>query len=307
MRQPVRPSNPHPLRGLLVAFAVLCACGLASSAAAQGSVTLYEHPDFRGDSESFTGDVGSLLGSRIGDDRVSSVRVAPGCTVTLYEHPDFRGARTILRGDAGRLAGTEVGDDRASSIRVLCASSGPHGVALFVDTEYEGREAVFYEDVADLRPDVFPDNAASSVRVPDGCSVTLYEHPDYRGRSETLYESDPVLANNRIGNDVVSSLRLRCAGSGGTAPPVSGSRVYRCADRDTGVSFRVDEGRRDRGHASLLLGDAEVATFQVRRDGNVLELRPNGRAGGEVEIDLSRRQVLVRERGGALRPFCDWR
>jgi hypothetical protein len=296
-----------PTRFLLFPLAFAAACIVATPAAAQGSVTLYEHPDFRGTSESFTGDVAALAGSRLGDDRASSVRVAPGCTVSLYEHPDFRGARTVLRGDTTRLAGSEVGDDRVSSLRVLCSSGGPHGVALFADTEYRGREAVFYEDVADLRPDVFPDNAASSVRVPDGCSVTLYEHPDFRGRSETLYEDDPVLANNRIGNDVVSSLRLRCAGSGGTPPPVPGSRVYRCSDRDTGVAFRVDETGRDRGQAALLLGDTEVAAFQVRRDDDVLELRPAGRAGGEVRIDLARRQVLLRERGGVLRHFCDWR
>lgn len=38
--------------------------------------------------------------------------------------------------------------------------------------------------------------------------VTLYEHEDYRGRSEFFTEDDPRLADNRIGNDRASSIRV---------------------------------------------------------------------------------------------------
>lgn len=298
------------IRILLLTLALAAAGGLALPAAAQGGVTLYEHEGYGGVSESFSADVARLSGTRIGNDRASSVRVAPGCTATLYSDTDFRGSRTVLRGDVERLTTTEVGNDAASSLRVVCAGTGSHGVVLYTDSEYRGRSSTFYRDTPDLTRDGYPDDATSSVRVPPGCSVTLYEHPDYRGSSETLYEDDPLLANNRIGNDVVSSLRVRCTGSGrggpATPPPVGGLGLYRCVDRDSTVAFRIDETGRGRGQASLLLGDVEVASFQARRVGSVYELRPSGRAGGTVRIDLDRSEITVGDRGGS-RMLCRWR
>lgn len=291
---------------------LLAACGLAFPAAAQGGVTLFEHSDFAGTSQSFSADVARLSGTAIGNDRASSVRVAPGCTATLYQDVDFRGPATVLHSDFARLTGTEVGNDAVSSLRVDCTARGPHGVVLFTDADFRGRQATFYEDTADLTLDGFPDNATSSVRVPEGCSVTLYEHANYRGKSETLYEDDALLANNRVGNDTVSSLRVRCAGTGaavpptGTTPPIAAAGFFRCADRDTAVSFRVSETGRNRGQAALFLADTEIASFQARRVGNAWELNPTGRSSGRIWIDLGTRQISVGDRG-AERLLCSWR
>ena len=297
------------IRPLLLILAAALAAGLGSSAAAQGGVTLFEHPDYGGSSQSFGADVARLGSTAIGNDRASSVRVAPGCTATLYRDADFRGRVTVLRGDTRHLAGTDAGNDAVSSLRVECGTAGPHGVVLFTDSEFRGRQATFYGDTADLTRDGYPDDATTSVRVPSGCALTLYEHPNYRGRAETLYEDDPLLANNRIGNDVVSSLRVRCgtAIGGGVAPPPFGtSGVFRCADHDSGIAFRVSETGRDRGRAALLLADTEVAAFQARRVGNTYELRPTGRAGGTVRLDLTRNEITVGD-DGSQRMFCRWR
>jgi hypothetical protein len=298
----------HTIRPLLL---ILAACGLALPAAAQGGVTLFEHPDYGGANQSFSADVPRLSGTVIGNDRASSARVAPGCTATLYQDTDYRGRATVLRGDLAGLARTEVGDDAVSSLRVDCSTRGPHGVVLFTDSEYRGRQATFYDDTADLTRDGYPDDATSAVRVPAGCSVTLYEHPNYRGRSETLYEDDPLLANNQIGNDVVSSLRVRCseAGTGGgvgSVPPAASAGLFRCADRDTAISFRVSETGRNRGQATLFLADTEIAAFQARRVGNAWELEPTGRTRGRVWIDLGRNDISVGDRG-AERLLCRWR
>lgn len=291
---------------------ILAACGLAFPAAAQGGVTLFVDEGFAGASQSFDADVARLSGTAIGNDRVSSVRVAPGCTATLYRDADFRGRSTVLRGDAARLAGTEVGNDALSSLRVDCASHGPHGVVLFSDSEYRGQQAIFYDDTPDLTHDGFPNDSASSVRVPSGCSVTLYADVGYQGRSETLHEDDPLLSNNRIGNDNVSSLRVRCTGTGvgagpvGTAPPVATAGLFRCVDRDTAISFRVTDTGRNRGQATLFLADTEIAAFQARRVGNAWELNPTGRSRGRVWIDLGRNDIVVGDRGSE-RTLCRWR
>ncbi len=38
--------------------------------------------------------------------------------------------------------------------------------------------------------------------------VTLYEDADFRGRSEFFTEDDPRLSDNRVGNDLASSIRI---------------------------------------------------------------------------------------------------
>jgi hypothetical protein len=278
---------------------------VALPALAQGDgVTLYRDDDYRGALESFSGDVPRLHGTRVGNDAASSLRLAPGCSVELFEHDDFRGRETVLREDAPRLAATPAGNDRVSSLRVRCWPEGPRGISLFSDVDYGGHEGVFYADVSDLRQDPFADDVASSVRVPRGCAVTLYQHPDYGGSSSTFFESNRALGDDRVGNDTVSSVRVRCGLAGDVpGPPGRPGEVLRCAEPNPGVSFELRGSGRDGEVAVLRLEGADVARFEVDREGDRLRLRPLAEAGGEVRIDLRRRQVTVRD-GQDQRTLC---
>ena len=64
-----------------------------------------------------------------------------------------------------------------------------------------------------LRARGFVNDDMSSVRVPAGLAVTLYEHDNFEGHSMTLYaDNDCLVRNGRPGgnwNDVVSSVRVR--------------------------------------------------------------------------------------------------
>ncbi len=96
-------------------------CGAPGEAGdRETGVVLYVHADFQGPHETFHDHDPDLGDNRIGDDKVSSVRVAPGCEVLLYKRTDYRGAQTAFTADAPSLAGTEVGNDAASSLRVYC-------------------------------------------------------------------------------------------------------------------------------------------------------------------------------------------
>lgn len=87
----------------------------------RGAVTIYEHQDFRGRSETFfEGEIGDLRTTRIGHDVASSIEVAPGCRVILYEHPNFEGRSTVLTEDETDLGRTRVGNDTLSSFRIEC-------------------------------------------------------------------------------------------------------------------------------------------------------------------------------------------
>ena len=85
-----------------------------------GPVLLYEERQFRGRGEAFEGDDPQLADNPIGDDTVSSLRVAAGCEAILYRDADYVGASTIVRVNRADLNGTRVGDDAASSVRVRC-------------------------------------------------------------------------------------------------------------------------------------------------------------------------------------------
>jgi hypothetical protein len=83
-------------------------------------VVLYEDVGFEGRYEVFYDDDRNLEGSRIGNDRVSSLRVAPGCRVTLYADANFRGERLAVSGEVEDLRDTRIGNDRVSSLRLEC-------------------------------------------------------------------------------------------------------------------------------------------------------------------------------------------
>ncbi len=86
----------------------------------QGGVTLFTDEDFEGRSETLYGSIRNLSDTRIGNDSLSSIQVAPECRVTLYRNTDFRGQSTVVVRDTSSLKFTPVGNDSASSIEVDC-------------------------------------------------------------------------------------------------------------------------------------------------------------------------------------------
>lgn len=121
---------PAAIAVLLSGAAEIAAAGVPDQdegAAGRRGVTLYEHDSFRGRHETFYGDDANLRDNSVGNDRVSSVRVAPGCTVTLYQHADYQGFSTTLRHDAAELGSSAVGNDAVSSIEVRCDASEASG------------------------------------------------------------------------------------------------------------------------------------------------------------------------------------
>jgi len=220
------------LRTLLIAGLATAALS-AADARAQG-VTLFRDRDLMGPRQTFYDDVPDLKYTQIGSRRASSIAVSPGCTAIVYEYPNYRGRSTPFRDDDNNLRNTSVGEDTASSLRVNCRGSHPgwrpeehaphggggggwghwesgqRGAILYRDRDGEGPRAFFDRDVPDLDRTRFGSRMASSIDVSPGCIVTLYELPGYRGRSTDFRERDNNLKNTAVGEDTVSSLRVRC-------------------------------------------------------------------------------------------------
>ena len=191
-----------------------------------GGLTLYEHSDFRGLSQTFTGDVPDLSRAvAVGNDAASSLRISPGCRAAVYEHVNFQGAAEMVDADLRNLDNTRVGNDRISSLRVSCQggavpdrqppqsqfqSHNDAGVTLFLEENFRGRYEMVYNSDRDLSNNSIGDNQVRSIRVDPGCQVLLYEHPNYQGRYATLEQSVASLNRTNVGNDRLSSLRVIC-------------------------------------------------------------------------------------------------
>ena len=88
--------------------------------------------------------------------------------------------------------------------------AGQRGAILYRDRDGQGPRAFFDRDVPDLDRTRFGSRMASSIDVSPGCIVTLYELPGYRGRRTDFRERDNNLKNTPVGEDTVSSLKVRC-------------------------------------------------------------------------------------------------
>ncbi|MEM1178466.1 MAG: beta/gamma crystallin-related protein [Acidobacteriota bacterium] len=184
-------------------------------------VILYEDEGFRGRSEFFDRDTDSLVRSRIGNDRVSSVRVSPGCQVTLFENERFYGDSSALERDEPSLSRTRIGNDRTSSLTVRCAGRGGNtgsdygwgeGIVIYADADFSGRSENFTRDVRDFKRTSIGNDRASSIRLARGCVAWLYQDADFRGAETRISGDVENLGNTRLGNDRLSSMRLECRG-----------------------------------------------------------------------------------------------
>jgi hypothetical protein len=83
-------------------------------------VTLYEHINYGGQSQTFTEDNPDLSHTIIGSDTASSLKVSTGCSAILYEHINYGGQSQTFTGDNPDLSHTIIGSDTASSLKVSC-------------------------------------------------------------------------------------------------------------------------------------------------------------------------------------------
>jgi hypothetical protein len=66
----------------------------------------------------------------------------------------------------------------------------------------------FLDSVPDLRQFDF-DNLASSMQIIGNFSVAIYSDQAYRGQFSIIESSDPNLADNEIGDNQATSLRIQ--------------------------------------------------------------------------------------------------
>jgi hypothetical protein len=79
-------------------------------------------------------------------------------------------------------------------------------VVIYQDGYYKAASQELSEGSYDLASLTFGGGQLSSLKVPKGIKVTLYEHPGFTGRSKTFTEDTPWVGDDF--NDVTSSIKI---------------------------------------------------------------------------------------------------
>jgi hypothetical protein len=182
-------------------------------------ITVFRHENFRGESATFRNDVADLSRYRF-NDRITSLRVAPGEYWEACELPNYRGRCQVFSGEERNLR--SVGwTDRISSLRRVQGGAGgsrpPYGkfgIVLYDDPLFRGRSVTIKEPIENLRSVTFHDRA-ESVQVVGG-TWELCAEPRFR-RCQTVDRDVAHLSSIGL-NKKLSSVRPAPGGDPGGWP-----------------------------------------------------------------------------------------
>lgn len=161
--------------------------------------TLYSDCDFNGNALRLM--PGRYTGAKLGvlKNAIASIQVPYGMVVTAYTNSDnMFGQSTQITQDISCMDYNLK--NRISSLVIEQGygnnnngnNNNPNdAVVIYVDDNYRGQSATLRPGNYPVMMDAgnFPDNAISSVYVPDGYRVVLYEYPSFVGKSLTITAS----------------------------------------------------------------------------------------------------------------------
>lgn len=163
-------------------------------------VTVYQE-DFEGPSMKLTpGEYGLLAFNN----SISSVEVPRTMRVTLYDEPSFQGKSMVLRASIGQnyLQGAHF-DNAASSARIELLQPKDYTVTIYTD-QFKGFGQDLLPGKYRKRDIQLGDNTVSSIHVPPGMKVTLYEHDNFEGMMQWV-DRDTDFTGSRYQDNVFSS------------------------------------------------------------------------------------------------------
>ena len=204
---------------------------------AVAGVTLYSFCDYRGVEVNLApGEyrLADLQDAGINNNDISSLKVPRGYQATLYANDFFRG-KSLVFGDNDNCLRDNGLDEQVSSViiraderaiaanntnsQATSATAAPTDVVAYSECGYFGLEVALppgeYK-VADLEKLGMPNNAISSLRVPRGYAVSVYENDFFRGAGRVLEVDDKCLVGDQL-NDKISSIVVEAPVAAGTS------------------------------------------------------------------------------------------
>ena len=147
-----------------------------------GQVTLYQNYSYAGRSTTLKPGRYNMnvLAARIGNDQLSSVKIAGNYKITIYEHGDFQGRTKVLK----RSVNLTDFNDKASSVVIEKLPE----VIFYQDYNYGGKSMTLTPGRYDINTfyQGIGNDQLSSVKIPSNCRVYVYQHGGFQGAYKTL-------------------------------------------------------------------------------------------------------------------------
>lgn len=252
--------------------------------------TLYSFCDYRGVEVMLPpGEyrLSDLQDAGINNNDISSLKVPRGFKATLYTNDFFRGKSVVIDENDNCLRDNGI-DEQISSVIIrsderAAASAGsgqstgavPTEVVAYSECGYFGLEATLAAGeykLEDLEKLGMPNNAISSIKVPPGYTVAIYENDFFRGAGKVLEASDECLIGDQL-NDKITSIVVEA--------PVAGNQQNVPASSTTSSSTAAAAVYTDcgfeGGRANLNVGvyDAEDLAKLGIRDNTISSIKVN--------------------------------
>ncbi|MBC6493045.1 hypothetical protein ACFSQD_00830 [Flavihumibacter stibioxidans] len=206
-------------------FMLCCLLTTALSISAIAQVQFYTSCNYRGYTANLgAGNYYNSAQFSLPDRSISAVKVPLGYRVELYTSINMAGVPVVLTASRSCLPGG-IGD-AVRSIRITYADNTPEetfnpygGVMVFTECNFGGRNAYLPPgDYPTLRS-VIGNNAISSLHIPEGMVIELFQEINFRGTSTGRITTD----NRCLGdywNNTASSARIYY-NTGGWIPPTA--------------------------------------------------------------------------------------
>ncbi|KNY27067.1 beta/gamma crystallin-related protein [Pseudobacteroides cellulosolvens] len=170
---------------------------------------IYKHGDYQGYNVALAPGKYTLTQlNNIGveNDDISSIVIPSGYTAYLYEDDNFGGTVKTLTSDVNSLASIDF-NDKLSSLEIV--SELP---TVYQDINHDGYAVTLAPGkytLAQLENLGISNDDLSSIEVPDGYTVYLYQHDNFGGEVKTLIDDEADFRNLSFNDEVSSILVVR--------------------------------------------------------------------------------------------------
>ena len=199
------------------------ASAVAPCEPSSGQASFYTDANFRG--ACVVRDVGEFPNAEtigLPNDSISSIRVGVGAQVFACADEQFSVRCEVLTGSSANLSASTIGNDLITSFKVQPIGTppppcfpGPQQVGIYVHDHFSGAcRLLSVGDYPTATSMELPNDSISSIRVGPGTEIHVCEHEFYDGRCTLLTSDSLFLGNTAVGNDSVTSARVRTQGQG---------------------------------------------------------------------------------------------
>ncbi len=154
------------------------------------------------------------------NDSISSIRIGIGAQVFACADEQFSVRCEVLTGSSANLGASAIGNDQITSFKVQPIGTplppcfpGPQQVGIYVHDNFSGAcRLLSVGDYPTATSMELPNDSISSIRVGPGTEIHVCEHEFYDGRCTLLTSDSLFLGNTAVGNDSITSARVRLQG-----------------------------------------------------------------------------------------------